>query len=79
MAPDCCATGLPCLKTISVGMLRMLKRAEMSGAASVSSLAKRYLGSSRLAADSKCGAMAWQGPHQGAQKSTTTGRSLRPT
>src|SRR5207302_3678866 len=31
------------------------------------------------AARSKPGAMAWQGPHQSAQKSTTTGSSVRTT
>jgi len=38
--------------------------------------AKRALGSSIAAAFSYSGAMTRHGPHQGAQKSTTTGTSL---
>src|SRR6266508_2145548 len=49
----------------------------MGAAASVSSLAKRMMGSSSAAARSKCGAIDRHGPHHSAQKSTTTGMSLR--
>jgi len=60
-------------------MLRMPKRAASAWLASVSSLARRTCGSSMLAACAKAGAIVRQGPHQGAQKSTSTGTSLRPT
>jgi hypothetical protein len=40
-------------------------------------LANLTFGSSRAAARSKCGAITWQGPHHGAQKSTSSGSSLR--
>ena len=42
-------------------------------------LAKRARGSSSFAAWSKIGAIARHGPHQGAQKSTISGMSLRST
>src|SRR5574343_1408805 len=58
-------------------MLRILKRAASCGSASVSTLTSRACGSRSLAACSKVGAIIRQGPHHGAQKSTTTGRSLR--
>src|SRR2546426_8486901 len=51
----------------------------MLGAASVSSFAKRARVFISAAARSKPGAMAWHGPHQSAQKSTTTGSSVRVT
>ena len=57
-------------------MLRMPNSLARSGAASVLSLATRIAGSSTRAAAAYCGAIAWQGPHQGAQKSTTTGMSV---
>src|SRR6185312_12483884 len=51
----------------------------MPCAASVSSLAKRTRGSISAAARANCGAIILHGPHQSAQKSTTTGMSLRAT
>ena len=54
----------------------MPKRAAVRGAASVSSFASRTCGSSSPAARSKCGAIIRHGPHQAAQKSTTTGTSF---
>src|SRR5579863_8765270 len=60
-------------------MPRMPKRAAISGSSSTLTLAKRARGSSSLAALSKIGAIARQGPHQGAQKSTINGISLRST
>ena len=60
---------------INVGMLRMLYRELASGAASLSSLTNRTSGIWRAAA-AKAGAIALQGPHQAAQKSTTTGNSV---
>ena len=55
------------------------KRAAKAWWASVSSLARRSCGSSMPAACAKAGAIVRQGPHHGAQKSTSTGISLRPT
>lgn len=51
--------------------------AASSGLLSVSTLASRILGSNSWAAWAKAGAIERQGPHHGAQKSTTTGRSFR--
>src|SRR5579871_1418075 len=51
----------------------------MAGSSSTLTLANRARGSSSLAALSKIGAIARHGPHQGAQKSTITGMSLRST
>src|SRR5882672_5835535 len=79
IAPDTRAASLPCLKRISVGIERMAKRPATPGAASVSTFAKRARVFISAAARSKPGAIAWQGPHQSAQKSTTTGSSVRST
>ncbi len=57
------------------GMPRMPKRPETAGYASVSSLAKRARGRSAAAALANSGAIIRQGPHQAAQKSTTSGSS----
>jgi hypothetical protein len=46
------------------------------GSSSAFSLSNRTFGSSSCAACSNIGAMARHGPHQGAQTSTKTGRSL---
>jgi hypothetical protein len=62
-------------KIASVGMLRMPKREAVQGASSVLSFASCTPGSSTPAASSKAGAIMRHGPHQGAQKSTTMGRS----
>ncbi len=74
-APLSTSTLLPCLKIISVGMLRIAKRIASAGSASVSTLIKRALPASSAAVCSKTGAKLRHGPHHGAQKSTTTGRS----
>src|ERR1700693_3935418 len=55
----------------------MLQGAESPGASSVFTVAKRTLARSCAAACSNAGAMPRHGPHQGAQKSTSTGKSLR--
>jgi hypothetical protein len=52
------------------------KRCSNSGAASLTTLISRTSGSSSVAAFSKIGAIARQGPHQDAQKSTSSGMSL---
>src|SRR5688500_8993338 len=57
----------------------MPKRAATPCAFSVSSLAKRTRVFSSPAACSKAGAIILHGPHHAAQKSTTTGSSLRET
>jgi len=54
----------------------MEKRRSSSGTASLSTLISRTSGSSSVAARSKIGAIAGQGPHQAAQKSTSSGMSL---
>ena len=77
MAPGCRATSRPFTNSASVGMLRMLKRAARLCASSVFTLARRMPGSSCCAACSNAGAIARQGPHQGAQKSTSTGTCER--
>jgi hypothetical protein len=55
----------------------MLYCAPNAGSASVFTLARRMCGSSIPAAWAKAGAIILQGPHQGAQKSTSMGMSLR--
>ena len=77
IAPGCRATSRPSLNSTSVGMLRIANRLPSAGSASVSTLPRRMPGSSRDAACSNCGAIVLQGPHQGAQKSTSSGMSLR--
>lgn len=61
-----------------VGMLRMLKRAASSCCSSVLTFPTCSLVARCCAVRSRVGAIIWQGPHQGAQKSTRTGKSLRP-
>jgi hypothetical protein len=61
-----------------VGMLLTPKRVAISGIASVLTFARRAMGSSSRAAASNSGAMARQGPHHAAQKSTSTGNSVLP-
>lgn len=77
MAPGCLATSRPPLKTAVVGMLLIWYRIARARFSSVLTFASRTLGSSSAAACSKNGAIILQGPHQGAQKSTTKGTSLR--
>src|SRR5690606_32796391 len=65
----------PFLKIMMVGMLRIPKRALSSRSASVLTFTKRTLPLRSSATSSKIGAKLRHGPHHGAQKSTTTGRS----
>ena len=74
MAPALRATSRPSLSRMSAGMEDTPRAALASGASSALSFRKRTLGSIRWAAAANCGAMARQGPHQGAQTSTSTGR-----
>src|ERR1700675_2497402 len=67
-------TGCPPLKRIIVGIESTWKRAAVCGFSSMSSLTMRR--SVRSAAiSSRTGATTRQGPHHGAQKSTSTGPS----
>ncbi len=77
MAPACRLISRPFLNRATVGMLRILYCAAVRWACSVFNLANRTRGSSCAVAVLKCGAIILQGPHQGAQKSTTSGKSLR--
>src|SRR5450830_822022 len=77
IAPGWRATSRPPRNRAKVGMLRILKRAPRSCEASVLTLTTRKSGSSDLAACAYQGAIVRQGPHQGAQKSTSTGMSVR--
>src|SRR5580704_6068179 len=77
--PECCLATLPFSNAIKVGIPRMPKRAAIAGSSSTLTLAKRARGSSSFAALSKIGAIVRHGPHQGAQKSTISGISLRST
>src|SRR6185295_3180066 len=77
MAPETRAASRPSRNRMSVGIERMPKRAATDCARSVSTLAKRARVFCSEATRSKAGAMALHGPHQSAQKSTTTGRLLR--
>src|SRR4051794_30659384 len=60
-------------------MLRMPNRDDACGLASLSTLARMASPFNCRAACSNCGAIARHGPHHAAQKSTTTGSSLRET
>src|SRR5207247_400015 len=64
------------LNMASVGILRTPNCEAMPGWSSVLSLPSLTSGSSSAAARSNDGAITLQGPHHGAQKSTTTGMSL---
>ncbi len=57
----------------------MLKLDDVRGLASVSNFAKITEGESFAAAWANAGAIMRHGPHHGAQKSTRTGTSFRPT
>src|SRR5271165_7413840 len=71
-------TGWPPLKRIIVGIERTWKRAAVCGFSSMSSLT--IVTSSRSAAiSSRTGATTRHGPHQGAQKSTSTAPSASRT
>jgi len=76
MAPDWRAISRPPRNSAMVGMLRISKRCARFCATSVLTFARRAFGSSNAVAFSNSGAIDRHGPHQGAQKSTTTGRSL---
>src|SRR5215217_3002272 len=68
-------TSTPPLKKIIVGMAMIPSEPAMRCSSSVLSLAIVSLPSYSPASSSRIGATARHGPHQGAQKSTTTGTS----
>src|SRR4030042_6440705 len=68
-----CCIGFPPLNTIIVGMLITPYFEAMNGASSTFNLANSIFPLSSLAHSSMTGATALHGPHQGAQKSTSTG------
>src|SRR3954451_17726192 len=70
-APAWLKTRIPWRKAMSVGIDRMFAAADRPCSASVSTLAKTTSGCASLAA-SKTGAKRLHGPHQSAQKSTST-------
>src|SRR5437763_1163527 len=67
------STSRPALKTSSVGMLSTSNRAAVAGFSSMLSLAKRTRPAIDAASSSTIGAIWRQGPHQGAQRSSSTG------
>ena len=71
--PTCLSTNSPFLKNSTVGMLRIPYSAATSPFSSTSHLPIRTCPSYISANSSMIGATILQGPHQGAQKSTTTG------
>ena len=75
MAPSCRSISLPCLNSMSVGMLLMMYFLDEMGLASVSILTNLTFGK-LFAAVANRGAIALHGPHHAAQKSTNTGRSV---
>ena len=79
MAPDCRAASLPDWNKIIVGIPEIPNREADWGAASVSSFANIQFGDSWAAASANAGAIIRHGPHQGAQKSTSIGTSVRDT
>lgn len=73
VAPTNLSTTSPFLMNSIVGMLRMPNSMAMSSFSSTSHLPTTILPSYSLASSSTIGAMARQGPHHVAQKSTTKG------
>src|SRR5690606_33385652 len=73
--PTIVSTTSPALKSSSVGMARTPNFEEMASLSSTLTLAIEAWPPSSAATCSRMGAMALQGPHQGAQKSTRTGWS----
>src|SRR6186713_3587977 len=73
--PTFCASGLPPLKRISVGMFRMPYFGGVCGFDSMSIFAMRSLSLYSVAISSRMGAIILQGPHHSAQKSRRTGLS----
>src|SRR4030042_2459382 len=68
-----CCIGFPPLKTVMVGMLMTPYFEATNGDSSTFTLANSIFPLYSLANSSTMGATALHGPHQGAQKSTSTG------
>jgi hypothetical protein len=79
IAPDTRPISAPPLNSSIVGIPRMPSRPAIACSTSELSLIKRARGSIAAAAFSNSGAIARQGPHHGAQTSTTTGTVLLAT
>lgn len=79
IAPLWRATSRPPRNRIMVGIDWIPKRAAVCRAVSVSTFANNAAPAFALAAASNCGAIVRHGPHQAAQKSTTTGSSEAST
>src|SRR5574340_465547 len=77
IAPEVRAASSPFRNRMRLGMPRMWWRIDTCGCASVSTLAKRTRVPSSAATCWNTGAIILQGPHQSAQKSTSTGRPAR--
>src|SRR5438105_65485 len=78
-APTTRSRSWPPATSIRVGMLKMLKRLPSVGALSVLTLATFSRPASSTPICSTAGLTIRQGPHQGAQKSTSTGTGLSST
>src|ERR1041385_9214879 len=78
-APAARWTSLPPWKSASVGIERMRNRSPSSGTASVFTFKTSHSPAAAFATLSSSGAIIRHGPHQGAQKSTTTGSDDEPT
>src|SRR5690606_29706891 len=72
-APTNCAAGRPSLNAITFGIERMLNAPAISGLSSELTLTSLTLPANSAATFSMIGPSMRQGPHHGAQKSTTTG------
>ncbi len=74
--PVCLLVSSPFLKMMSVGIALIPSSAAFAACSSVFTFAKTALSLYSPASFSKLGLSAMQGPHQGAQKSMITGRSV---
>src|SRR5882724_67150 len=77
MAPTCRVTSRPSLNNAIVGIALMRKRRARFCASSVLTFATTHLPAPSCATLFSSGATILHGPHQGAQKSTNTGRAER--
>src|SRR3984957_3442243 len=76
-APTRRSISCPAFNTNSAGMLRMRKRSAVTGFSSTFSFATRTRPDISLASCSTTGEIIWQGPHQAAYRSSSTGRGER--
>src|ERR1700733_4307336 len=78
-APTMRSISCPDLNTNRAGILRMRKRSAVTGFSSTFSFATRTRPAISLASCSTTGEIIWQGPHQAAHRSSSTGRGERST